>query len=216
MDRDRWEQTLARAMGRLGSAELRDLMDKLGDPPRLENLPYGFWEQAQEDWRSNIQPNLEQIFLEAAQEVMGEFNVGVDWALVNTEASRWAQSYSFELVKGITDYTRDALQQKISGFFQAPTTLGQLRESIAELFGPVRAEMIAITEVTRAATMGEVAVTNLMESEYGIAMEAIFHTSHDDIVCPICRPWNGKVVDSDRYPPLHPRCRCVIGHRFSK
>jgi len=231
MDRDKWEARLARIVARLNAEQRRRVTDLLGDPPNMNRLDARFWDEAGADWREALQPELERVYLDMASEFLSGQTVGVDWALMNKAASDWARSYSFELVKGINSNTAAALQSKVGQFFETPTTLDSLRKSIAPLYGPGRAEMIAITEVTRASTMGEAAAVNLL-AEQGVVMEAIWHTSNDEIVCFLCGPANGKGEDEtnreDPYngqtwkdfypygPPAHPRCRCAMGHRLKK
>jgi hypothetical protein len=230
-NRDSWEEKLARILARLSSSQRRQITDLLGDPPQLDKLDSQFWDSISGDWREQLQPELERVFIDMAAEFLGGQTIGVDWALMNKAASDWARAYTFDLVKGIQANTRLALQSKVGAWFETPTTLGSLRDSLEPLFGPVRSEMIAITEITRAATMGEAAAVNLL-AEQGVNMEAVWHTSNDEIVCPLCGPANGKsetdAIRADPYygatwkdlypygPPAHPRCRCVLGHEFVK
>lgn len=229
--RDKWEARLARIVARLSAEQKRRVTDLLGDPPDLTRLTPKFWDDAGSDWREALQPELERVYLDMASEFLSGQTVGVDWALMNKAAADWARSYSFELVKGINANTAAALQSKVGQFFETPTTLDSLRKSIAPLYGPARAEMIAITEVTRAATMGEAAAVNLL-ADQGVNMEAVWHTSNDERVCYLCGPANGMSeydeIRDDPYngqtwmalypdgPPAHPRCRCVLGHRLVK
>lgn len=215
--RARWERALRNALSSADESVRQKIISTLGDPPNLERLPRGFWDAAQSEYAGVLMPELEAAFLDSARAfIVGQPAIGVSWDLVNLEASRWARSYTFDLVRGIANTTRDALQEKVGAYFEIPTPIGVLKDSIGEIFDPVRADMIAITEVTRAATMGEVAVVNLLESESGIEMEAVFHTVNDERVCTRCGPLNGKVVESDDYAPLHPRCRCVVRHRLKQ
>ena len=231
MNRDKWDARLARILARLSAKQRRRIVELLGDPPSLAKLDAKFWDEAGAEWREELQPELERVYLEMAAEFLKGQTIGVDWALVNKAASDWARRYVFDLVKGINDNTRGALQSKVGQWFETPTTLDSLRKNLAPLFGPERAEMIAITEITRAATMGEAATVNLL-AEQGVEMEAVWHTSNDEIVCYICGPANGKseydAIRQEPYygatwkdlhpygPPAHPRCRCVLGHRMKK
>ena len=43
-------------------------------------------------------------------------NIAVDWTLSNRAAARWAQEYTFDLVKGITNTRQEDLQRKIGAF----------------------------------------------------------------------------------------------------
>jgi len=216
-DRDKWEQDLQAALSKADDATRKRVLAAIGDPPDLAKLPRGFWDDVRAGYAAVIMPELEAAFLDAARAfIESEPSIGVNWDLVNRDASQWAASYTFELVKGITGTTRDALQEKVAAYFKAPTTIGALRESIGTLFDPVRAESIAITEITRAATSGEAAVVNLLELDSGIVMEAVFNTVEDERVCPLCSDLDGKVVESEDYAPKHPRCRCRTTFRIPK
>jgi len=83
------------------------------------------------------------------------------------------------------------------------------------MFGAERAEIIAITETTRAAVEGERGVIAELE-QHGIRMYPVWMTRNDELVCPICAPRNGKPIQpgnetNGEYPPAHPRCRCGVG-----
>ena len=62
---------------------------------------------------------------------------------------------------------------------------GELEGQIVGLFGPVRAEMIAVTEVTRAASEGQRGLANEV-AQFGILMIDAWSTRNDEVVCPIC------------------------------
>ena len=210
------EARLQDALTRLGEIQLRMVMKALGDPPHVENISAQAWRAIFDDLNGTISPLLQDEYLAAAEEFLADSPIGVDWGLVNENAAKWARIYTYELVKGITNTTQDALREKVAGFFQNQMTLSQLRDSIAPLFGDTRAVSIARTEVTRAAVEGENGVVNLIELETGLEMEPIFQTSRDDRVCPKCGPLNNKIVASEDYPPLHVGCRCGLSHRFKR
>jgi hypothetical protein len=83
------------------------------------------------------------------------------------------------------------------------------------LASPIRAEMIAVTEVTRAASQGEQAIAREL-ARAGIVMTPIWNTNQDDIVCPLCGPKNGKEIEDGQFPPRHPRCRCWVSYELPK
>ncbi|HZQ08613.1 MAG TPA: phage minor head protein [Anaerolineae bacterium] len=215
-NRTDWEDKLSRQLARLQQRELTRLIEALGEPPSLDNLHPEFWNEFSTTLRGELIPTLERIFLDGAEQTLGTTSIGVDWALINQAAAQWARSYGYDLVQDITTNTRTALQEKLPAYFEQGQTIGQLRESLQPLFGPVRAELIATTEVTRAAVQGELETARQI-SQAGVQMVAIWQTNNDDFVCPICAPLNQK-----RYgdgwtvpPPAHPRCRCWISHEFS-
>ena len=124
--------------------------------------------------------------------------IGVDWALVNEAAAEWSRQYAYDLVRGITAHTREALARAVSGFFEEALTREELVGRIGGLFGPVRAEMIAVTEVTRAAAEGQQGLVT-EAAALGIEMIDTWSTRNDELVCPICGPLHGR--DADGYEP---------------
>jgi hypothetical protein len=87
-----------------------------------------------------------------------------------------------------------------------------------------RAEAIAVTETTRAASNGMNLIAAALVTGSllvaaavgtGILTNRFWNTSSDDRVCPICEPLNGQeaMVWAARFPsgpPAHPNCRCYV------
>lgn len=217
VNRDELEGKLARMISKEMRGQLARLMDYLGDPPKLENVPDEFWQENNKKLRGMITPFFEDVFLAQAEMLMREISIGVDWALVNKAAMDWAASYSFDLVSGINKTSQELLRRSIASYFETGLTIGDLERKLVGTFGPVRAEMIAITEVTRASVEGELALVREIEKESGIKMVAVWNTNNDDIVCEICAPLNGKKQGDGWHvpPPAHPRCRCWVNHEFA-
>jgi hypothetical protein len=215
-NRDEVEASLARKISPLLKRQMGQLLEMLGDPPRLENITAEFWDKATEEFTNTVRPFLQELFEDQAAANVERLGVGVDWSLINQRAATWASQYTFDLVTGITATTRETLQGAVSRYYQDGLTIGQLEDSIIGSFGPVRAEMIAVTEITRASTQGERALLDEL-SNAGITMRPIFQTNMDELVCPICGPMQGKQIQNDsEYPPLHPRCRCWTNLEFVK
>lgn len=212
-----WESRLQRALEKLQDKQRKRLLESLGEPPDLGNLNPLFWNEFSTEYRDALYPLLEQVFLDSAEQMLGTTSIGVDWNLMNEEAARWARQYTYDLVSRITDNTRAALQEKVGGYFETPTSLGALEESLTSLFGEVRAGMIAVTETTRAAVQGEFAIVEKIQAQ-GIDMVAVWQTNNDDIVCPICAPRNQQRQGAgwNDMPPAHPRCRCWISYEFTE
>ncbi|MBU0495049.1 MAG: phage portal protein [Chloroflexi bacterium] len=166
-------------------------------------------------------PELTVIATEEALRLAVEIGVQFDPAIINQAAARWARQYGYDLVKGLVATTRATVSQAIEQFVTTPgMTREQLVALLAPTFGPVRAEMIAITEVTRAYS----AATNeyqAMLDEAGITMERYWWTRNDERVCPICGPLHNQPEDVWRSahptgPPAHIRCRCGTVLRYVK
>jgi hypothetical protein len=117
---------------------------------------------------------------------------------MNELASAWAERYSFELVRGLTETTRTQLRAALSAYYSTP---GMTRAQLVELIlrGPngiqdlqmggrvltaaQRAEWIASTELTRADT------------------EALLIAG---------RVSGLRMVEPTEKPPKHTLCRCRI------
>ena len=216
-NRDELERKIARQLGKLQRGWLGRLLELLGDPPTLVGIPETFWDEIGQELERVLAPFLESIFLDQALELMSGQPVGVDWALINRAAIEWARTYTFELVRGVTAVTQQALQRAVAAYFERGQTIGDLERALSSLFSPVRAEMIAITEITRAASQGELALADEL-NKMGITMITTWSTNRDELVCPLCAPLNGKARGDgwNDPPPRHPRCRCWLNHKLPK
>ena len=87
-------------------------------------------------------------------------------------------------------------------------------ENPGRAFSRDRAELIAITEITRARSMGELAAAQLLE-DIGVEVVGTWITREDEMVCNVCGPLNKTPESywSEFFPngsPAHVRCRCNI------
>jgi hypothetical protein len=230
-NREKIERQLARKLGSVQRSWMMRLLEELGDPPRVENVSPTFWTKVGKELAALVAPFLEEIYLDQARDLMLSQPIGTDWALVNEGAVTFARDYTFELVKGVNRTTQQALGKAIAAYFEREQTIGDLQRSISHLFGPTRAEMIAVTEVTRAAAEGEYQIAKDLRSQ-GVDMIAFWVTNADEIVCPICRPLNDRQASGldvlgkpywihpesgNQYQhPAHPRCRCWPRHELPR
>ena len=208
------EARLIRLLKARLSAQLSALVDILGDPPDLSKLTPEVWSEQNALLVATIRPELERIALAQAEASIANLGAGVDWGLVAQTAADWAAQYSFELIKNIDNTTRDIVRKKVEQYFKEPgRTIGDLMKDLEPWFGLARAEAIAVTELTRASAMGEVAMANIARAA-GLQMEHVYQSSKDELTCPICGPLDGKVVTAENFPPKHPRCRCWLVSRW--
>lgn len=214
-NRDELERRLARQLGKLNRVHLARLIEYLGDPPMIENVPYTFWDEAGIELSSVLGPFSEDIYVQSALELMNSQPIGVDWAVVNQAAVDWARDYTFNLVRGINDHSRAALQSTVSAYYERGQTTGDLVSRLSGIFGPVRAEMIAVTEITRAASEGKRVIGRELNKQ-GVQMIPIWQTNNDSLVCSICGPRHNQEITDGMYPPAHPRCRCFHGYEFPR
>jgi len=206
-NREELEAILAKAVGKEFALEFEELMAALGEPPDPANLPSEFWEGKR--MRATVEPLLMNTFLVSAEDAMIQLTIGVDWGLVNQSAIDWASRYTFDLVTGINNTSRGVIQRGIDAYFRDGLSNKELASLLEPTFGPVRAEMIAVTETTRASVEGGREIDRQIEKDNpNIRMIPIWLTANDDRVCPICGPRHNQPITNGEYPPAHPRCRC--------
>ena len=154
------------------------------------------YEGLAEELRAAVQPELSALMVDNALRLSVEVGIGFDPAIINTEALRWAREYSYDLVRGLTDTTRRQLQEAVTSFVQTPgMTIGDIESLIEPAFGPVRAEMIAVTETTRAYSMATNEMQGLLQREMPeLAVTKVWNTMNDELVC--FPAWT--MVDTDK------------------
>jgi len=173
-----------------------------------------FWSKEEDELRRQLLPIVIRIGLAAAETALAalqmDVSVGVDWTLINNEVQKWAFRYTYDLVKGITNTTRDFLSSSITDWISSGQPLDALTDVIEQMFGPVRASLIAATEVTRAYAEGNQETWRASGVVDGIR----WMTAEDELVCPICAPLDGQEADLSQGfadgPPAHPNCRCYL------
>jgi SPP1 gp7 family putative phage head morphogenesis protein len=186
------------------------VMAALGDPPNLNNLTPEFWETEAGKMLATIRPELEAMAVAAGAAVT---TVPMLWdeVVIAREAAEWARQYAYQLVSGINANTMALLRRVVAAFIETPgMTIGDLRRELAPAFGERRAQMIAVTETTRAFEEGHRAIQRELQRG-GLRRLREWRTAQDERVCELCGPLNGATedqwVDTDG-PPRHPRCRC--------
>lgn len=210
-NRSEHEGRMARNVGRVGRQALNDLFSAIGDPPDFNRLPPEFWVTLENLYAASVIPLLEAVFISGAEAVVAEIGVPIDVSILNARAREWASQYSYDLVRGITNTQRSLLQSSISDFFSRNMTLRDLETRLSREFGTVRADMIAVTETTRAGVAGERAVIDELK-KMGVNTVQVWRSVSDGRVCPICAPRDGKKQGDgwEFFPPAHPRCRCFV------
>lgn len=156
---------------------------------------------------------------------------GIDtFALVNQQVIAWVERYYVTSndpgsVGSLNATSRQQFAEAFARWQQGDVPISQapgldgLIDLLTPTFGPVRAELIASTEVTRVFTQA----TLLAEANNPYTVAYRFQTSADERVCPICSPLNQQVTPKSSngfgdlgWPPLHPRCRCSISIETSQ
>lgn len=162
--------------------------------------------------RRNLQSGTE-LGVSVAAETLATIGMAFDFNLANTQAARWASEYSYELIRGINSTTEARMQQAISDWFrEESTTVRELAKELEPTFGRKRAQLIAITETSRANAQGAIAGY----AESGIVHEIEWLTAADERRCPTCSALHGtRTTLRGTFPggytvPAHPRCRCTL------
>lgn len=195
-------------------------LDPKDDPNRAE-----FWEREEEELVDILFDNGVGIYqhgYDGALDQLAGINVSFpDLGIaVDLQAERFAQRWAFNMGKEINNTSRRYLQREFNAWIQSGEPLKDLINTIqgSGLFSPVRAEMIAVTEVTRIYALSNIEAW----ADTGVVQEMRWQTARDDLVCPICRPLHNKLTDvrgrefvgideNDeevirRNPPAHVRC----------
>ena len=212
-----------------GQAE-KELQDKIGGLMKeywkltAQNIANGkppMTDEFAKKLQSMIENELASIAADNAEEQAASLGVAFDIAAIDAAAEAWARQYSYELVKGIDATTRETVSNAITAFTNTPgMTNKDILDKLEGTFGSTRAQMIAVTEVTRAFSAGEQIYQNLL-AEMGVETVREWLTSQDEKVCPICGALDGQQVgidqnfvdsDGNEYdnPPAHVNCRCAV------
>ena len=232
VNRDAKEAALAKAVSKEFSIAVKELLILFPEMEEfIATVPIEFWTAQQIALVSAIAPSLTAVFVAQAETMMDGLDfLGVDWALVDEVAVDWSSNYTFKLVTDINSTSRAALQKLIPSYFEQGWTQGQLTDRLSSIYGPKRASLISRTEVTRAASEGEVRTAEMLMQQ-GITMRPIWQTRNDELVCPICGPLHGLAGEFEggngrpfwihpsggRYgppPDSHPNCRCWWGQEL--
>ena len=152
----------------------------------------------------------------AGDEMLLNIGVAVDFEAVNPLIAEMALRNAFELVRidgplSMVATTRAQLRLLMARMYEMPDLSPEGFMAVLEhLFGRTRAEMIAVTEMTRAYADAslEAAKQAPIEVMYGVS------TVRDLDVCAFCEEAELEgpypLTDMDHKPPLHPRCRCDV------
>lgn len=172
-------------------------------------LPPGFWSEQERQLVDLFAPSIVRAMLTGASTAGDELidaGIEVDWSLVDNGVKRAAKEFVENVAQTVTKTNLNAFTVEFAEWLDSGEPLPALTERLAQYYGPVRSEMIAVTETTRA-----FAEANRITWRQNNVKKFRFNTVVDDRVCPICEPHNGEIFDienTDMSPPLHVRCRC--------
>ncbi len=150
---------------------------------------------------------------------IGAAEMAIEWEGVNTAATQWAAQYVGDLITAINATTLKRVRAEVAAFTQSKEAMPALIERLTSPTGPFgakRAQVIAVTETTRAYAEGNSAAWAASDVVKGRQ----WNTARDELVCPICAPLNGQLAATGAAfnfdgadvpnPPAHPHCRCFI------
>ena len=151
--------------------------------------------------RNALAPTLIEQYKAAALVLLRQFieDDSIDMDEVDELADKSMSEHAAAIAEGVADTTVKWVEDD---------------ENPGRAFDRDRAELISITEITRARTMGEMAAAALLE-DVDIQLVARWWTADDERVCPVCGPLHKTLEKywSEFFPrgtPAHPRCRCGI------
>jgi len=205
--RDELELALAKIVGKALAKQLIKIRGLVGIELLLNDE---FWVGEDEIFRTTLTPSLVEIAQLGAVEAAGLLKVAVDTGYINVEAIEWARSYGFDLVKGINTTSRAVIERGLTYYIGTPgATLQDFVDVVSPSFGPVRADMIAVTETTRAyAEGGDIAVRDIRNQ--GMEIVEVFQSQNAPNTCDACMALHGKRRGDGwtELPPLHVGCNC--------
>ena len=186
-------------------------------------LPPSFWEEESRRLVAVLLPHITALAMEGIQNGAAKVGITINYAIYSLLAEQWAREYTDQLLKNVRTTNEAVVGDILANWIAMPgRTIGDLRAALEPWFGTKRADVIAITEATRALASGE-----LMAFQRAGVEEIRWGTNHDELVCPLCGPLHGqvrKIGEPFGYfkwrknaapepvfvPPYHPNCRCGI------
>lgn len=212
-DRFELERQLAKVLSKDLRAELAKLLDMLGDPPILGNVPYTYWQTGWKLIAKHVEPILVAFFVDQAIESMIEIAIDLDPVVINTDAIEWAEANSEKWLQEAFGKTYEGVSVLVPKAYEEGWTTKELAKALERYYSPARAEMIAVTELTRAQVEGERAMERRYFEQFGEHLVPIWKTANDERRCEECVKRHDKPIVDDTYPPLHPRCRCKLSYK---
>lgn len=205
-EREKYEERIKRDIGSLRASQRLALMDMLGDPPSLDNVPAEFWEQAKEDEKDGLAVILVALFRDRARDVAEEHGLEIDETLVSMSADRFAR----ERAAWTIERSQASIQNRLAAKIGAGKDLNEdeVSQSVEGNVGT-----IAVTETTQGLSTGVLfAAGAALEMNRRLLM--IWRLSPCKH-CALCPMLNMTIQDFWRRvipagPPVHPHCKCWL------
>lgn len=193
-------------------------------------ISFDAWEALVPDVEEALRVAYAQSGIDAYYEIEAEVSTLFDQ--VNEAAAAYAQTRSAEMVGmsyvggqlvpnpnaewTITETTREGLRELVSNAFAEGWSPAELSNQIRDsgIFGKVRAELIASTEMSMA--QSEATLSAWKQSGLVLRKRSVLSADHtgedecDDAAEQDFIPVGEDFVTGDDAPPFHPRCRCSL------
>lgn len=172
------------------------------------------WPMFESRLRQALTPELQGIYTDSAEQLARQQGIEIPSDRLSQEASDWATRYGGTLAREMAGNTQSEIRRVTELERNGAITAEEASERISRQFSPQRADIIGVTETTRAGTAGEFKAVREFKAQTGITLIAIWRTSGAGNVCPICEDLEGTVEDwQEEYPsgpPAHPGCNCNL------
>jgi HK97 family phage portal protein len=176
----------------------------------LANADFNY-DNLSEDLQTFFVSYFSDFFIDESNNIINQTGVPIPIEDLMTASGEFAETYTFELVKGIVDTTRTMLQSVMSSYMNTPgMTRKDVENKLQNTFGSNRASAIAVTETTRASAKVVEHSQEYYRDKLGLNYIRKWNTNADDLTCPICAPLDGKYENEipNQEIPAHVNCRC--------
>lgn len=193
---------------------------------RIEDELISAWEEGEEeeeDWQGwqrlltgALLILLLRAFIARVDELSEEIGVFLDPGQVSDWAFSWATTAAGQRAALLMSSTRRMMDRIRQSLQSGAINLDQARELTSRVFSEMRAEVIAITEITVASSAAASWFADQLSSGFGLSAGLYWATARDERVCEaVCVPLDGKdqSIWSSQFPdgpPAHARCRCQL------
>lgn len=120
-----------------------------------------------------------------------QLSILADWDVINQDALRYLNSDQLSTIRDILETTRRQATSIIQDWVLSGEPKTTLDARLTPLFGSRRAATIAATEVTRMYAEGNMSAWR----STGVVMGKKWQTARDELVCPLCGPLQGQIVE---------------------
>ena len=165
--RDRIESAIAGALATLFNKQRRELVRRLGDPPKLGGINSALWNSFEAEIVSDLQPRIERIYRQASRNLFTDPDVPIsdrqkdedfvdlDFDTVFDSAEVFASKRAKEVAALIVKNARERVEKVVKENKDKAAIVG-IGALLIGMLGPSHAERAAITETTNAVSAGEI------------------------------------------------------------